>query len=324
MTRHTRALLWLVFATVLWAISFPIFKALLNHQQILVPGIDGWHTASLSLVVRFVGSAIFLVFVCGRDLLRLRREEWHQGLGLGFFSGTGLLLQMDGLGYTAASTSAFLSQFYCIVIPAWACFLNRELPTKTLVVSCLGVVVGAAILSGLGPEGLHFGRGEIETLGASMMFAGQILWVEKARYAKNRVLCSTFIMFLVIAVFMTPLAIYTSPSLATSIRLYSTSFAWAMNVVLTLACTVGSYWIMNTWQRHVSASEAGLLYCVEPIFASGLAFVLPGWLSIWGGMNYPNEVLTRHLFAGAALILGANILLQWRGHRDRIPKGQSS
>ena len=46
---------------------------------------------------------------------------------------------------------------------------------------------------------------------------------------------------------------------------------------------------MNTWQPKITATEAGLIYCVEPIFGSGMALFLPALFSAWAAIDYPNE-----------------------------------
>ena len=79
---------------------------------------------------------------------------------------------------------------------------------------------------------------------------------------------------------------------------------------LVLVCTLAGYLIMNHWQRHVTATEAGLIYCLEPVFASVLALFLPAWFSAWAGIDYPNEQLTTRLLLGGALVTAANIFLQ--------------
>jgi drug/metabolite transporter (DMT)-like permease len=66
---------------------------------------------------------------------------------------------------------------------------------------------------------------------------------------------------------------------------------------------------MNTWQRFVSATEAGLIYCLEPVIATLLASFLPGWISRWAGIDYPDETLRWGLLAGGALIIAAAILV---------------
>lgn len=88
------------------------------------------------------------------------------------------------------------------------------------------------------------------------------------------------------------------------------SLPWlALMGLLALACTVGAYLLMNTWQPKITATEAGLIYCVEPIFASLLALFLPGWFSGWVGIDYANEQVSWTLFVGGGLITLANVLL---------------
>jgi drug/metabolite transporter (DMT)-like permease len=83
-------------------------------------------------------------------------------------------------------------------------------------------------------------------------------------------------------------------------------------VIIVLFCTLGAFMLMSRWQRQVTATEAGLIYCAEPVFASALALFLPGWFSHWTGLDYPNEQLTARLLLGGGLITAANVLLQSR------------
>jgi hypothetical protein len=62
----------------------------------------------------------------------------------------------------------------------------------------------------------------------------------------------------------------------------------------------------------VTATEAGMVYSVEPVFTSVLTLFLPAWISIWANINYPNESLTSRLLLGGGLITVANVLLQKR------------
>jgi hypothetical protein len=67
---------------------------------------------------------------------------------------------------------------------------------------------------------------------------------------------------------------------------------------------------MNRWQPHVTATEAGLIYGIEPVMASVFALFLPAVLSQFAKLNYANEHITRHLFVGGSIIVAANVLLQ--------------
>jgi len=79
---------------------------------------------------------------------------------------------------------------------------------------------------------------------------------------------------------------------------------------LTIFCTLGAYSLMNAWQPKISATEAGLIYCVEPIFGSLMAWFLPAVFSKWAGIEYLNETATWTLLVGGGLITLANVLLQ--------------
>jgi hypothetical protein len=67
---------------------------------------------------------------------------------------------------------------------------------------------------------------------------------------------------------------------------------------------------MNAWQPKITATEAGLIYCVEPIFGSLAALFLPAVFSVWAMINYANETATWTLLVGGGLITAANILIQ--------------
>jgi hypothetical protein len=90
-----------------------------------------------------------------------------------------------------------------------------------------------------------------------------------------------------------------------------TSPAWlGFTVTLTVVCTLGAFGLMNAWQPKITATEAGLIYCVEPIFGSLAALFLPAVFSAWALINYPNELATWTLLVGGGLITAANILIQ--------------
>jgi drug/metabolite transporter (DMT)-like permease len=81
---------------------------------------------------------------------------------------------------------------------------------------------------------------------------------------------------------------------------------------LALGCTLGAYAVMNRWQPHLPATEAGLIYCSEPVFTSVLALFLPGLLSRLPGISYADERLLPRLLIGGGLITAANVLVLWR------------
>src|SRR5689334_18164614 len=80
--------------------------------------------------------------------------------------------------------------------------------------------------------------------------------------------------------------------------------------VRAFCCTFGGFLPANRCQRGASAAEGGLVYCLEPVFASAFALFLPAWFSGWAAIAYANEKLTASLLLGGGLITAANVLAQ--------------
>jgi len=283
----------------------------LKHS-LLVPQSSSWFLTTYAVAPRFFLGAVIMALWQVRRAGRLTALEWKQGLGIGIFSAVGMLFQNDGLQYTAASTSAFLTQFTAILIPLYLPVSLRRIPSVTVWISCALVLAGVAILGHFDWRQLRLGRGELETLLASVFFVGQILWLDRKEFAPNRSGPITLIMFAVQAVLFGGLAFAAAPHASDLLTPWS-SPAWVGFVLaLTAFCTLGSYGLMNAFQPKITPTEAGLIYCFEPIFGSLMALVLPGFFSLWAGIAYENETTTRNLLLGGGLITAANVLIQLR------------
>jgi hypothetical protein len=311
-TRRSRAIGMLILATPCWALSFPVMKALALEQHKLLPDTNSWFFTALGVMIRFGLAGLLMLPLLFRSGGKFSAREIEQGILMALFGGGGILFQMDGLAYTVASTSAFLTQGYTVFIPIWVVLTTRRWPPLKVVLSVFLVLFGVAVLADLNPHALRLGRGELETVIASLFFTAQILTLEHPLYAANRPMHFSIAMFLAMALFSAPLLWATAPSAAACLQAYASPAACGFMAVLITICTLAGYLIMNRWQRQVTATEAGLIYCIEPVCASVLALFLPAWFSVWAGINYPNEILTSRLIIGGALVTAANLLLQSR------------
>lgn len=301
----------LVLATLGWAVSFPTVKALLLLEARLVPGAGAWFATLTALAPRFCLGALGLGAWHWRLWRSLTRREWEQGVSIGFFAGAGMIWQTDGLHFTAASTSAFLTQFYALLIPVYVAWRTRSPLGWRMGGAAVLVLAGVAILGRFDVRTFRLGRGELETLVSSLFFMGQILWLEKKAYAANRPAAITLVTFLVMGLVFGGAAVAASPS--GTFWLPWTSPAWVgLTLLITAVSTILAYSLMNAFQPRIPASEAGLIYGVEPVFGSLLALFLPGIFSAWAGIAYPNERATATLLLGGALITIANVLVQLR------------
>lgn len=122
----------LILACAMWGLSFPVIKALSLVQTATLPGAGTWLLSAVTMVWRFALAAAFtaLIAVARTGGLRITRSEFAQGLGLGVFGGLGMLLQVDGLSHTEASTSAFLTQGTVVFIPLFKMLARPGSPPR--------------------------------------------------------------------------------------------------------------------------------------------------------------------------------------------------
>src|SRR5258706_700423 len=157
--KRLRAVWMLLLATVCWGMSFPLMKGLVLLQERLLPDANVWFITAQTSTVRFAVAAIVLALICGRRMQGFTWLDLKLGVGLGFFAGTGTLLQMAALSQTLASTSAFLTQFYVLLLPLWIVLWHRRRPSLLLCFCCALVIVGMGVLSGMRWNDWRVGRG---------------------------------------------------------------------------------------------------------------------------------------------------------------------
>lgn len=312
-------IVFLTLACLLWGLSFPLIKALHLEQAARIPEASTWFLAAWLQVARFGLAALLLIPLLARRGIP-GRLEIHQGLIVGGWGGLGMAIQADALAYTHASTSAFLTQAYCIILPLWAAVRSRRLPGTRVITATVLVLAGSIVLSGLRWDDLTIGRGEASTLVAAFFFALQILALEDRRFAANSGVSVTFVMCVVIAAIFLPVSLIGAPHVGAVLTAGATSQAFVLVLSLALFCSVGAFGLMNAWQRRVSATEAGLIYTTEPVFTAVYVLFLPAMLGAFIGQIYANESLTTSLALGGSLIVAANVLMQWKGkpHRPAI------
>jgi drug/metabolite transporter (DMT)-like permease len=300
----------LTLASIYWGLSFPVIKAITLLTHALVPGAGNAFLASAALAPRYLLSALLMLMFRRGGGARLTRAELGQGFAAGAFSAAGTLLQTDGLQYTDASVSSFLTQFSAILVPTWIALRHRRNPGAVVWMCCILVLAGVAILGHFDWRNLRLGRGEWETLLCSVFYTGQILSIENRAWSGNRPERVTQVMFAVQAAAFVGMAGATTPRAGALLEPWG-SVPWlGLTLILTVVCTIGAFSIMTRWQPRITSTEAGLIYCTEPLFASVFALFVPALLSSWAGLGYRDERATATLVLGGAIVTFANVLVQ--------------
>jgi drug/metabolite transporter (DMT)-like permease len=292
-SRHVPATIGLTLACLFWGLSFPASKALTLLYLKHIPDEPSWFAVGLQGTLRFGIAAAIMVLFSWRDLRSLTAREFSQGLWLGLFGGVGMIFQVDGLAYTPASTSSVLTQTYCILVPLYHAIVGRRFPRPVQLLATAGVLAGIAILSKIDWTQFRLGRGECETLLSTVFFTGQILVLDAPRFFQNRTKMVSSVMFL------------------------------SAGLAFVVFCTLLAFNLMNRCQKYIPASEAALIYTMEPVCTSFFAIFLPLGLSRLVGIDYENEHLSMYLLIGGGLILAANLVMQIWGHTPVAHAGET-
>ncbi|MBP6506476.1 MAG: EamA family transporter [Opitutaceae bacterium] len=310
-TKHWTALAMLAACTFSTGGSFVLFKASVILHQPFALGESSWFVTAHDLIPRFFIGVLVLLAWYGRKVLQLTRPEWQQAGFMAVTSFAGCMLQLDGLQRTSAATTAFLTQFFVVLIPLWWALLHRRRPAWPVLVACGLVLTGMAVLARVDWHDFRLGRGEAEVLLGAVFFSLLLISLNWPAFATNRAERTSAAMFLLEGGLFLAVSVAVCREPAHLLAPYA-SFGWVgVMLAATVFGTIGPFAVMNHWQRYVTPTEAGMLYCFCPVVAAVAEVFFPEVLSRWTGVVYANQPLTLTLAVGGAFILGANLLVQW-------------
>jgi drug/metabolite transporter (DMT)-like permease len=303
------AALALLTAAATWGIAFPPLKGLL-----LVQGgrhAEWWATCALHGVRFLMAGAI----LAGVAALWCRRRpsgrEWELGGILALVVGAGMLLQIGALHDIGAAATGFITQAYVVWVPLAVAVMARRWPAPSQVAATAMVLAGVFLLSGIRPDDLRLGLGEGAVLAASLLFALQILILERPRYAGCDGLQVTWIMMVGMALTVLPPVLAGGGGAAGLAGLVMDGRSIGLLALIAVVSTAVPFWLVNTWQRRLPSPVASILYTAEALAAAAASALVAGWVGDWLGIAYPPEPLGWAFWTAAGLILAACVAAQW-------------
>jgi drug/metabolite transporter (DMT)-like permease len=299
--RGSRAALMLVLTTLVWGISFPWTKDWQNSAA-ECPG--GALLAGLTLIgLRLPLAALVLILWQPRLFIRTTRREHGIGALIGGVFYFGFVLQVWGAAWTSPALSAFFTSLCSAWVPllGWVGLRLRVTPLTLLGLAV--ALAGTAVLV----DGWQLGFGERLTFGAAMVFAVQILLIDRlGRRVRSADLTVSFLSVAGLLGGICTLIVAASGSGLTAWFDWLSGLLRQPSVLVNVACLIllpgvlGFHW-MNSYQPQLSANRAALIYLLEPVFAAIISVS-------WG-----YEPLTTHLLFGGMLILVGNLLVELPG-----------
>jgi len=272
LTRQTRADLMLLAVTVFWGSSYFLTKLALDELQ-------PFNLTALRFIIAFIVSApIFYKNILKSDIRTIKYSLILAAILIGMF-----ISMSFGLKYTTASNAGFLISLAVIIIPLLSyVFLKQKIEKKVIIGVCIAPI-GIALLSL--DSRLSISGGDLLCILCAAFSAIHVVAMEV--FTKKVDSIALGILQLGFAgVFSIVFSLFTE-----TVRLPATAVSWGSTLALSILCTAFGYVVQAAAQKHTSATHAGLIFSLEPVFSAICGFIFLG------------ELLPARGYAGAAILL---------------------
>jgi drug/metabolite transporter (DMT)-like permease len=262
-SRSLKAHILLVLTTLIWGSNFVVIKNALADISPLF-----FNAVRMSL------AAMVLAAVFHRELRRLTASSLRSGLLVGVFLFVGNELQTVGLKYTTPSKSAFLTGVSVVLVPVllalfWKRSLNRWMAAGVVLAVAGLYLLTVPASAGAGLNLRSMNQGDLLTLGAALVFAFHIIFIEHATRTQGWQQI-TVVQVAVTAVLM----ILTVPLERVSV-VWSSKVIWGIGITGFLSLALA--FAIQAWaQQFTPATHTALIFTLEPVFAWLTSFIFLG------------------------------------------------
>jgi drug/metabolite transporter (DMT)-like permease len=299
--KHLFAVLGIGLTALIWGGSFAAMKMV----------VQGGLSVGALLCLRFTLGGLVLGLLALAFKVRPGRRAILDSLLLGLVFTAIFWLQTDGLRYTTTSKSAFITGLYVVFTPLVSLLVRDRLRIS----HGLGALVAALGLFLLVNEpGKPFGGwnfGDSETLLCAVLCGAHISMTAHFSRRSNGWILSTGQVMVVALVSWAVTPFVPGSPLADGTRLggFQGTFealakpgVWIPLLFLAVLATVVAFYLQSSQQAHLGATEAAILFSLEPVFSAVVAVsgLLPGI----------HERLSGIQILGGAIIVAAMLLAE--------------
>lgn len=281
MDRQRKADMMLVLATAFWGISNCLTAICLRNMQPLTLN-----------AFRFLTAFLVLGVVFRKRIVRASRETLKYSLFVGLSLVMVYVGATYGVLYTSVSNAGFIGAMTVLFTPVFEFLIYRKRPGKKFTFALLLCLIGIALLTL--NETLKPALGDVICLLVPTFYAVDLMLTEKA-VSKPEVdpIALGVCELIVVGVVMLVLSLFLeTPGLPT------TPVVWASALFLGIFCSGICFIIQSVEQQFTTASHAGLIFTLEPVFSAFFAFFLL------------DERLGVKGYIGAALMLVSLVIME--------------
>lgn len=252
-----RVLFFLVLTTFFWGSSFLFTK--IGIREVPPP---------FFVLLRFSLASVLMALLCLPRLTRLNRQTILRGTIVGLALGVTNLTFVFGVQGTSISRAGVINNLFILFIPLIARIVWKD---RIGAINIGGIVLaslGIFLLAGGGGEG--FNRGDTISTLCALFIAIHIITVSKV-LKDDDVWLVSLVQFCVVAL-IAAVATLVVPTPTFSLGLTSIGTIVYCAILPTVVC----FTLQNKYQRYVTATQAGLIYTLDPIWSLMAGFVVLG------------------------------------------------
>lgn len=273
---HNRVVSFLVLTTFFWGGSFLFTK--IGVAEVPPP---------FFVLLRFALATLLMGILCITRFGRLKTATIKRGLVVGIALGITNLTFVAGIKGTSISRAGVINNLFVLFIPLIAKALWKDRIGR---LNIAGIVMAGCGIGLLAWGGDGFNRGDLISTVCALFIAIHIITVSKVLKDDDVYLVS-FVQFFVVTM-LAGISVVITPSPHFSISFAAVGSIVYCAVFPTLLC----FTLQNRYQRYVTATEAGLIYTLDPVW------------SLMAGFTVLGERLSIREWYGCALIFAAVLL----------------
>ena len=274
-----KANILMVIVTMLWGLSY-------TFMVIGLEVLEAYNVVALRCFVAFIIAG--LIFY--KKMLRVNLKTISYATIQGFLLFLVFALSLLGLETTSASNAGFILSLTVVLVPIFTSFIEKRLPSRAVSFAIVCTMIGITTLTL--NESLSFHTGDLLVAIAAVSYS--IYLILNSKFTKSVESVSYGIYQLGVAgIFSAILCLlFETPQIPTN------TTGWIAILGLGIICTAFCFIAQAVIQQYTSPTHTGLIFSLEPIFASVFAMMFLG------------EVLTTQLLIGGAFILAGNFVAQ--------------
>jgi drug/metabolite transporter (DMT)-like permease len=287
--KKIRAGILLLVTTFFWGVTFTIVKDAISQVDVFV-----------FLSQRFLAATLLMLPFALLRLNRMNARLLRHGVVLGILLFASYAFQTVALKYTSASNTGFLTGLNVVLVPLFGALLFRQPVGRNIKIG-VGLAVPGLFLLCIG-DGLSFNSGDILAAICGGCVALHLLFTSRfARHAASDVYLLTTLQLASVGI----LSLATAVGRGHSVLIWYPGIFWTLVICVVIA-TIFAFLVQTSMQRFISPSHTALIFCTEPVFAAGYAYIAAGErLGVLG-------------FFGALLILAGMVVSELLPDQGRL------